>query len=92
MRIITASYIVYADFKVPDNVPLLSIKENDKVKDHETPWSWWIKYNVLYYVDAEKNIQHIDDICDDLPLFDKEGSEITFVKRPDDISDHNDDE
>ena len=55
MRVIYANYSSFDTFKVPKSIPLLSVEENDKVMDdiNPIPWSWWIKWGVLYYYDAE---------------------------------------
>jgi len=53
MRVITARYDAYSDFRIPKNVPLLSVEDNEEGK----PWSWWIKYDTLHYID-DKGEEH----------------------------------
>ena len=60
MRTITASYNSFVDFKIPSNVPLLSVEENNKVKNGEKiAWSWCIIWGSIYYYDADLNTQEI---------------------------------
>jgi hypothetical protein len=62
MRTITASYISYQTYTIPDTVTLLSVEENNKVKD-AVPFSWYIRWGILYYLDEhrEKHTIHPDD-------------------------------
>lgn len=53
MRLITARYNACSDFRIPKNIPLLSVEDNVEDK----AWSWWIKYDTLYYVD-DKGEEH----------------------------------
>jgi len=51
MSVIISSYITYFRFAVPAKLKLLSVEENDKVKDFGTPHSWYIRWGDLYYFD-----------------------------------------
>jgi hypothetical protein len=54
MRCITAIYKVTDAFHIPDDLPLLSIEENEKqLSMSHRPWSWYIKWGVLYYFDED---------------------------------------
>jgi len=52
-RVIIANYNLCSCFRVPKDVPLLSNEENKFGK----PWSWWIKWDTLGYVD-DKGVEH----------------------------------
>lgn len=61
MRIVQASYTSYSVFKISSKIPLLSVKENN-LADHETtPWSWWVKWDTLYYRDASGELKTIKE-------------------------------
>jgi hypothetical protein len=55
MRIITARYDAYSDFRIPKNVPLLDVGDYDN--DGDKAWSWWIKWDTLCYID-DKGVEH----------------------------------
>ena len=55
-RKIVASYTAYSEFKIPKNIPLLSTADNIP----NTPWSWYIKWNTLFYIDGDGNEKEID--------------------------------
>jgi len=62
-RVIVAYYNLASSFRVPKDVPLLSSAENDKCGGIETPWSWWIKWDTLHYID-DKGVEHsIEPYC-----------------------------
>jgi hypothetical protein len=73
MRVITAKYNAYSDFRIPKNVPLLSVEDNESDK----AWSWWIKWDKLNYVD-DKGEHH------EIKAF-HSASEDEEFKRPDDV-------
>ena len=58
MKTIQVTYSSWADFKVPDNVFLLSKEKNNE--DSNVVGSWWVKWNVLSYVDENLDVQHIE--------------------------------
>jgi len=65
MSVIIASYSTYIRFVVPAKLKLLSIEENDKVKEFGTPYSWYILYGVLHYFDADGKEQELyGDECE----------------------------
>jgi hypothetical protein len=47
MPYIRAQYSVCDTFEIPDTVRLLPLNQNVK----GTPWSWWVVWGVLYYLD-----------------------------------------
>lgn len=64
MRTIIAHYRVSSEFQVPKSIPLLSVEDNEgNVLGKKTPWSWWIKYDTLYYYDANCNVCEISPTC-----------------------------
>jgi len=73
MRVITAKYNAYSDFRIPKNVPLLSVEDNESDK----AWSWWIKWDKLNYVD-DKGEHH------EIKAY-HSASEDEEFKRPDDV-------
>ena len=79
MRVIRADYNLSSTFRVPKGVPLLSVEENDG----EKAWSWWIKWDLLMYID-DKGVEHTIEpyscASDD------------DYKRPDAVSDDTDDD
>ena len=58
-RIISAKYIVYSDWYIPKSIPLLPESENESNK----PWSWWIKYDTLHYLDDKLEEHTIEPDC-----------------------------
>jgi hypothetical protein len=59
MRTLVVDYYVSSGFKIPRNIPLLSVEDNNEVRD-KTPWSWWVKYDTLHYYDNNK-VEHTID-------------------------------
>ena len=59
VRIITASYTTYIDFKIPKDLPLLSMEENNNTK-FGIPFSWYVRCYTLYYFDADGKEHEID--------------------------------
>ena len=57
MRVILAQYISESCFRVPKNVPLLSKEDNENKEFWNKPWSWWIKWDTLHYID-DKGVEH----------------------------------
>lgn len=54
-------------FKIPKGVKLMTWKES-KAAPENTPFSWWIKWDVLHYIDADGNhqiIEEYDQLSDD---------------------------
>ena len=62
MRTLVVDYCVSSEFKIPRSIPLLSVEDNKKCCDSNdtTPWSWWIKYDTLYYYDNNKIVHTIN--------------------------------
>ena len=79
MKVI-ARYASYYEFKLPRGVTLLNEEENNKAED-KTPFSWWIKWNVLNYYDKNGQLQRIEA-----------GDEECDMKRPDEAYLEDDDE
>ncbi len=76
------SYAAYAQFELPDGVHLLKPSENRKAHEDErktgkpVPFSWWIKWATLYYIDADGKQQEIEgDMSDGQYKYHIEGSE-----------------
>ena len=78
-RVLIARYDHTTVFRVPKNLPLLSQDDNEGAEEY-TPYSWWIKWNTLYYYDEKKEIQEIN-------LY----SENVCTKRPTDIEEEEED-
>jgi len=58
VRVILANYNLCDVFKIPKNIPLLSVEENNKVLDNNlfnVPYSWYVRWGTLYYFDDKKN-------------------------------------
>ena len=67
MRTFFVPYKACGAFKISSKIPLLSPNENSKIdfdSDEKIPWSWWIKWDKLYYYDASCEIQTIDNRCE----------------------------
>ena len=66
MPMLIANYITSIQFQVPSKLKLLSVEENDKVKEFGTPYSWYIRWGVLHYFDADGKEQELngDESCD----------------------------
>ena len=58
-RKISAKYIVYSDWCIPKSIPLLPESENENNK----PWSWWIKYDTLHYLDDKLEEHTLEPDC-----------------------------
>jgi hypothetical protein len=50
---VIAEYHAYGEFHLSKEITLLPPAENKEGK----PWSWYIKWNTLYYLDAE-GVEH----------------------------------
>lgn len=62
-----AKYGNESHFNIPKGIKLLSIEENKKAKG-SIPGSWYIKWDILHYIDndgKEKEIEPIDTFDDD---------------------------
>lgn len=59
-RKITVSYAAYAQFKISSKIPLLSVEENGAITGENIPYSWWIRYDILYYYDENGKINEIE--------------------------------
>lgn len=81
MREIIAKYVTYSCWKIPATVKLLSEEENNEA-NLDTPGSWGIKWDILYYLDENGEEQEIK------PTY---PAEVEW-KRPDDIVDQDDGE
>lgn len=55
---------IYCEYVVPKGVKILSVEENDKVTEEGTPFSWYIKWNKLYYYDADGTLTVYDKSFD----------------------------
>jgi hypothetical protein len=78
MRIFEAEYSTFTQFRIPSRIPLLSAEENFKIEDkneEKIPWSWWIRWDKLYYYDASGEIQSIKSYFEGEPNY----------KRPDKV-------
>ena len=66
------TYVVHVPIPIPDSIPLLPEEENEAGK----PWSWYVRWNDLYYLD-DKGVEHClrDPNC--------EPQEYANWKRPD---------
>jgi len=80
MRTFHATYSTFIQFKIPSDIPLLSIYENNKAK-FKTPWSWYSRWGTLNYFDASGDCHEIES--------DFESEE--FHKYPDGIIELDDD-
>jgi len=61
---IHATYYCASVFEVPSHVKLLTIEENKKCKGKENvPGSWYISWDVLYYIDEDGNEQQLEPAC-----------------------------
>ena len=58
MKTVLVTYHSFAEFKLPDDVFLLSEAKNNQ--DRSTVGSWWILWNVFYYVDENLKVQKVD--------------------------------
>ena len=57
-RRITGIYNSYVSFKIPKNITLLSVDENESA-DNGTPFSWCIRYSTMIYYDKDGEEQYI---------------------------------
>jgi hypothetical protein len=55
-QVVIVNYRFNSKFKIPIGVRLLSDEENNEDK----PFSWWVKYDILYYYDENMNVISID--------------------------------
>jgi hypothetical protein len=55
-RKIMVNYNVYGEFMIPKNIPLLSSDDNVP----GLPFSWYVKWNTLHYLDADGNEMTIE--------------------------------
>ena len=80
-RIFTASYISYLQVNIPKNLPLLSVEHNEAAKEG-VPWSWYIRWGVLHYMDADGKEHQIEggETCE------------SDYKRPDNVKEEDDGE
>jgi hypothetical protein len=66
MRVIYATYSSpYATFRIPNHIKLLSVEENNKVKDEDVPFSWYIRWCVLHYLDENGDEHEIESVGDE---------------------------
>jgi len=63
MKTVLVTYNSYAEFRLPDDVFLLSQEDNNE--DNKVFGSWWIRWNVLYYVDEDLNVQEVHTVSID---------------------------
>ena len=66
IKSITAVSTSCVTFRIPKDVTLLS-EEESKASKYEAPFSWYVRYDTLYYIDANGNEQEInsDDVYHD---------------------------
>ena len=79
MPLLEVTYTVYCTFKLPEGVHLLTPSENRKAQEKKetVPFSWWIKWQTLHYIDAEGNECEVEgDACDGQMKYHDEGSEV----------------
>ena len=58
MRTLYVEYCYTSIFKISSKIPLLTVEENNKVEENNIkPWSWWIKWDTLHYID-DKGEEH----------------------------------
>jgi hypothetical protein len=79
VRLISATYSASSTFIIPEGVVLLDEYDNSQA-NMQTVGSWWIKWDVLYYVQKVGVIKEIHGIPD-------EGER----KRPETVEVHEDD-
>jgi hypothetical protein len=73
MKTCLVTYHSYSEFKLPDDVYLLSDECN--TQDNKVVGSWWIRWNVFYYVDKDLDVQKVEATAID-----------TECKVPDEVS------
>lgn len=56
VKLIYAHYRVSDMFVIPKHIPLLSVEDNEEGK----AWSWWVKWGILHYQDADGNEHEIE--------------------------------
>jgi len=55
--VIVAEYKTSSSFTVPKGVPLLPKAENEVKKFSNAPWTWWVIWDTLRYID-DKGVEH----------------------------------
>jgi hypothetical protein len=62
---ITAYYSSCTLFSIPKGINLLSEQESEDC-NYEKPFSWWVKYATLTFINADGEKEYIygDDCCD----------------------------
>lgn len=79
MPVLQVSYTNYCTFNLPEGVHLLKPSENNKAKYKKeiVPFSWWIKWATLHYIDADGSECEVEgDSSDGQNKYHDEGSEI----------------
>jgi hypothetical protein len=54
--VVTCIYTCRGVFTLPNGVTLLSVEDNRNA-DETTPFSWWIRYDELHWIDKD-GVQH----------------------------------
>ncbi len=62
VHVIVANYYIDSRFEVPIGIKILSVEENDSMGKEDVVGAWWIKWNVFYYVDADKTVKSVEPI------------------------------
>jgi hypothetical protein len=59
--VIYANYTAQSRFVIPSEIKLLSNEENEKITgDKPIAWSWWVKWDTLYYYDENLKVCEIE--------------------------------
>lgn len=79
MPMLEVDFTVYCLFKIPEGIHLLNPNDNTKAIDSKqiVPFSWWIKWRTLHYIDADgKECEIKGDLSDERFKYHDQGSEI----------------
>lgn len=79
MPVLEVSYNVYCTFTLPEGVHLLKPTENNKAKyvKEVVPFSWWIKWETLHYIDADGTECEVEgEMSEGWSKYHNEGSEV----------------
>ena len=59
--VVRASYVQDVSFTLPSGVKLLSHEE----KEPDVPFSWWIRWNTLHWLDKDLVEHEVDGVLED---------------------------
>lgn len=59
-KILSVRHTVYAVFKIPNDICLFDMEDNNKSENEGKPGSWWIKWAILYYIDIDGKVKEIE--------------------------------